>query len=221
MKRLLTSLACVVSLNACYVAEEPSVRKLEPWERDSATSLDQRDECRVTRTTACLSGQVVVAPVIRLEGKEFFDADDLGRRFKEMVEVRNDQGESLTLADHEVSVFPEITNKTFMRGFQVYAKGEKVASKRVNDNGYFRLDYLAAGEYDVRVQKRFQLTLTKKGETAETPAQERTFCFVIYAEENGVSLLRGEKIYKGLDDFSLQMLDAECKDEARGSVITL
>lgn len=221
MKRLLTSLACFASLSSCYVAEEPNIRKNEPWDRDGSISLDQRDECRVNKRTACLAGQVVVAPVIRLEGKEFFDADELGRRFKEMVEVRNDQGESMTLADYDVSIFPDITNDTFMRGFQVYAKGQKVVSKRVNDNGFFRIDYLNEGEYDVRVQKRFQLKLTPKMSAPESEPQERTYCFVIYAEENGVELMRGDKIYKGLDEFSLQMLDEQCKGEAQGAVITL
>lgn len=221
MKRLLISFACAASLFGCYEVEEPSVRKLEPWQRGNGAHLDQREECRATHKSACLAGQVVAAPVIRLEGKEFFDADDLGRRFKEMVEVRNDKGESLTLSDYDMSVFPEITNESFIRGFQVYAKGQKVVAKRVNDRGFFRIDYLTPGEYDVRVQKRFQLKLTPKGASTETRSLERTYCFVIYAEENGIDFMRGEKVYKGLDEFNLQMLDSACKNEAQGAVITL
>ncbi len=210
MRRLLMSATFLLVASGCYVQEA------DPIPRDF-----NRGECRASKKTACLAGQVVVAPFVYLEGREYFDADDLGRKFREVVAVQTESGETLTSADYDIQVVPEITNENFTRDFQVYVKGEKVFHTRANESGSFRINNLEQGDYSVRVQKKFMMKLSHKSNEAASATEEKTFCFVIYAEDSGLQLIPGEKQYRSLDNFRLQMLDQECKERSRDARITL
>lgn len=210
MRRLLLSAALLFTVSGCYI-QEP-----EPLSRET-----NRGDCRSSKRTGCLAGQVVVAPFVYLEGKEYFDADDLGRKFREIVEVQTESGDTLTTRDYDIQIVPEITNENFTRDFQVYVKGEKVIHTRANESGAFRVNNLEEGDYTVRVQKKFSMKLSHKANGTAAAAEEKTFCFVIYAEDSGLQLLPGEKQYRSLDNFRLQMLDQECKSDSRDARITL
>jgi hypothetical protein len=172
-------------------------------------------ECRLDEQSGCLVGQVIVAPTIYAEGREYFDAESLGRDLPRLVAVQMRKDESAPKGrEDELRLEPAITNDSFVRNFTVYLKGERAATTRVSERGSFRFNNLNEGTYDLRAQRSFVVRLPRHehptGEEALAPGNEILVCATIYAEALGLEVRAGEKLYQGFDSFNLKLSNGDC-----------
>lgn len=216
---------CALATSACRMEypEEPAKREMAPPDKDPTklTGPATDRECRYDRTHGCIAGQIVVAPVIYVEGKEYFDGETFGRDLPKLVTIKGADGKPLTAADVQVSVEPAVTNQTFLRDFEVFVKGERAASQRVNDRGAFKFNFMEPGDYDLRAQRTFLLKLMSLKALApgETP-KTRVLCATVYAEALGLEVVAAEKFPKSFDNFRIQLRDEDCKQALNESVVT-
>ena len=117
--------------------------------------------CKASSDKGCISGQVIVAPYIYLDGQKYFDAEDLGRLFTDMVMLRDKSGALADKSRYKIEISPTIDNEKFMEEFKVYAKGTRAAWSNLSSKGVFVLGGLDAGNYDLRVQKSFTMKVTQ------------------------------------------------------------
>ena len=129
-----------------------------------------RPGCKATAERGCISGQVIVAPYIYLDNQKYFDAEDLGRLFTDMVAVRDKSGTAADRSRYKIEISPQINNDTFTEEFSAYAKGSYAAQASVSSKGLFVLAGLDVGTYDLRVQKSFTMKVTTTDTAA--PAKE-------------------------------------------------
>ena len=133
-----------------------------------------RQGCKPVSDKGCISGQVIVAPYIYLDGKKYFDAEDLGRLFTDMVMLHDQSGAPLLSSHYQIEIAPKIDNESFLEEFKVYAKGTYAAQANLSSTGLFVLQGLEAGVYDLRVQKSFTMRITSKPPVANDPIKSTT-----------------------------------------------
>lgn len=203
---------CIMTLNltGCYVYDQPDERQAITAKTTSGTSLEQRRSCRFTGKSGCLTGQIVVAPNIFVNGKQLFDIDTLGQHLGEFLNVKDANGEMADLSKYRVEVTPAINNELFTQNFQIYLKGDRVIGARSGDSGLFKVNYLAEGVYDFRVQKNHHLKVVPIDPSASTPTLD--LCLVIYGGEAGMEVFAGEETYRPIDRFTLRVDEgAQCQ----------
>lgn len=144
----------------------------EGWEPDEDHDdlLDARAaDCQKSVVTGCLQGQVPAAPNITVEGREFFDANDLAARFKELLPPLKDRNGVVPTEGHmQLKWLTRIDNDSFADGFHVYLKGPSAQDQSVMRNGSFAIHRLQPGLYDARVQKEFKFYLIGNSQSEES-----------------------------------------------------
>lgn len=230
MGQKLILLGLMWAVTACgpfYINEDTDERDMEASKGNISLRDDQEDDravsrknkCDLSEETGCLVGQIVVAPSVYVEGIEYFDVNTLGQTFPQLIQVKDQEGNLLPASEYTVSVDPGLSNDKFLRDFALYMKGDRVEQIKIGTDGRFKLNYLEEGTYDIRVQKRFTITVTPKNPT-ETLGQ-KTFCMTLYSEAIGLEINANEMAMKGFDDYKMQLMDLQCEEKMPGSVLTL
>lgn len=230
MGRRLLLLGFALALNACgpYPTDNSDERdngasssgqRTLTGRTDNDRVGSRKNQCDHNNKTGCMIGQIVVAPSVYLEGVEYFDMNTLGQSFPKLIQVKDKDGNQLAATDYDVAVDPGLTNETFLRDFALYLKGDRVEQAKIGSDGHFKLNYLEPGTYDIRVQKRFSVTVTPKAE--KEGLSKKTYCMTLFSEVIGMEIDENDTTYKGFDDYKIQLMDLECKEKVKGSIVTL
>lgn len=173
--------------------------------------------CRYSFSTGCLEAAIPPAPEVTVNGRAFFDANDLASQFEDLLkEVA--PSEQLALMDQggEIEFMTRIDNRAFHKGFQIFVKGEAAKSADALATGGFMVHRLPEGAYSVRVQKDIRYLI--KGSTpAPVKVQESilgagdpVYCATIYAEAN-VEVRAQERLKFLFDDYELRVNQGACE----------
>lgn len=172
--------------------------------------------CRYTYSTGCLEAAIPPAPEVTVNGRAFFDANDLAAQFGDLIrEVA--PAEQLALIDQggDIEFMTRIDNRAFHKGFQIFVKGEAAKSADALATGGFMVHRLPEGAYNVRVQKDIRY-LIKPVVPAEVfveglhDAGDPVFCATIYAEAN-VEVRAQERLKFLFDDYELRVNKGACE----------
>ncbi len=185
---------------------------LEKWDVENNDKTDPHlTKCKKSESTGCVYGYVPSAPDLYVEGKKFFDVDELISNFDQLFEVRDYAGKARARDAYSIHWKEEIDNDTFANGFNVYVKGSSAKNSSVLRNGEFSLNYLPEGYYDIRVQRVIELdikvvqnagspgTVTAESEDSEAVSEEsvesnvktHSYCIALYAD-NEVEIEEGK-----------------------------
>jgi hypothetical protein len=109
-----------------------------------------------------------------VDGKEFFNADDLASRLHELLQVESDgkvvaQGED----GYRLALTTPLDNDSFISGFRYDLSGQVARSGDLHRDGNFSSNDLPAGDYQLRIQRavRFELITTLKS-SGKTPSDQ-------------------------------------------------
>lgn len=192
-----------LNLSGCYIYDQQDERQASVKQPTKETSMDQRRSCRFSSKSGCLTGQIVVAPNISVNGQPLFDMDALGQHLDEFLTIDDGSGQTLDLTKYRMEVSPAINNELFTQNFQIYLKGDRVIGGRSGDSGLFKMNYLDEGIYDFRVQKNHRLKLIPFEPSTTVPV--RDLCLVIYGGESGLEIFSGEETYRAIEHFTLKI----------------
>lgn len=255
--RLFATIILGGSLSSCYVEtidgerENSSARRIKQDGRQEATPMDaEAGQCRVTALKGCFDGHVIAKKEFLVEGKTFFNADDLATRFSELITVEQLGGDPVNPAKFRIELLTAMDNPSFLHGFEYYLSGGTVRSGTIRNNGVFNISELAEGSYELRLQKAIQFAVHQVEEQvpestpnpspaptpglAETPAESaalaladqqgatsaKVYCATLYADKT-IDIRRGQRLWEPFNEFRLHVIDRECPQAGSGRVITL
>ncbi len=182
VSRSLFALAAVTALaSGCYV--DPAQDRA-PQPGDTATSTHSEDstpvgECNFAIGRGCFSGTVTSKKEFFVDGKSFFDADELAARFNELISV-DSLGEQLQAGQggYKLELLTPVDNTSFFSGFEYDLTGDAKRAGKLRNDGNFNVNDLPQGTYDLRVMKsvKFKLTatVTKAATAADQPSTPTT-----------------------------------------------
>jgi hypothetical protein len=156
-------------MSGCYVETIDDQRDNIRGERPSADQRIERGagegevgQCRFTAQKGCFDGHVISKKEFLVEGKAFFNADDLATRFGELITVERLGTQLRDGEDYRFELLTPMDNPSFLQGFEYYLIGSTVRSGNVRNNGVFNVNELGEGSYDLRLQKtiKFQVVGT-------------------------------------------------------------
>jgi len=227
MKRHLVAFALVLPMMAgCYV--DRGEDREEIGSNPPVGAKTPVGECRYTAATGCFEGEIPAAPNITVKEKNFFDANDLKVRFRELINVKIDSRDAGS-AEPEFMLLTQVDNRSFSKGFQIFVKGEDSRAAEPLATGGFVLNKLPEGVYQVRVAKpvKFKLSQTVSQAdpaTPDAPAQsvvkEKTFCATLFAE-TAVEVRAGERTRYVFDDYDLHVTDHACAESQTATTLSL
>lgn len=227
MKRHFVAFALVLPMMAgCYV--DRGEDREEIGSNPPSGSKTPVGECRFSSATGCFEGEIPAAPNITVKDKNFFDANDLKVRFKELISVKFD-GRDAGATEPEFTLMTQVDNRSFSKGFQIFVKGEDSRSAEPLATGGFVLNKLPEGVYQVRVAKPVKFKLSQS--TTQTdpanpdaPAQpvvkEKIFCATLFAE-TAVEVRAGERTRYVFDDYDLHVTDNACAESQTATTLSL
>lgn len=118
------------------------------------------DSCRFELGKGCFDGHVAAKTTFLVDGKQFFNADDLATRFHELLTVAS-AGKALTdgTDGYQMTLATPLDNASFYQNFEFDLSGPTARSGQVRSDGDFGIDDLPEGNYELRLSKpvRFQL----------------------------------------------------------------
>lgn len=230
---LVSSAAIAITLTGCYVddikddrAEQigDAVPNHNPPDNDHGT-------CRKTIAKGCFDGHVVTKSEFRVDGKTFFDANELASEFCELV-VLDDNGDKLAACKvGTIDMAQPIDNDNFSQGFEYLLTGDSARTGKVQNNGNFSLNELPEGLYDLRVQKSLKFVL-KYARTVEVPdvdgaepttAEEqmaRSVCATLYFDTQ-LDVRRGAREFGTFSDYQLHYGEGDCNASQSSRVLSL
>ena len=209
--RMLSFALMLSSLIAC------GVERLED-ERMSPEDIAQNSSaqsCRKSLKTGCLQGQIVAAPGLQFAGKDFVDAETFFKSAEESV--LNKIGMDAKQA--KVVWVDEVTNQSFIQGFQVFIKGTKASQSRSSRQGYFVENELPEGIYQLHAQKIFPLELMKDvaalSEVAETASETTVsqYCMLLSSASDVEIRANTRTIGVVLDQFEVELRSCDVRRE--------
>ena len=170
--------AALLLVSGCYVepakVDEQDAQKRKAIPSDHGLELDHDvTSCRYTLSKGCFDGHVAAKTAFNIENKQFFNADDLATRFKELLNVQAD-GKRLNegMDGYALKLLTALDNNSFVQGFtyELY-NGPTPRMGNLRSDGNFSIDDLAPGNYDIRVSKsvKFMLTTTSGSNAGGSP----------------------------------------------------
>jgi hypothetical protein len=236
--------------SGCYV---DSMDQRAPATGDKAqvernTNEQDPGACRTTFAKGCFDGYVLSKKDFFVDGRQYFNADDLAGRFAELVKVE-DEGVALVAGvDYQLALTTPLDNQSFIQGFEYNLTGDYPRSGKVRTNGNFAVNELPEGTYDLRVQRAIKFTVTRQvpvvaddsiaaAEPQEpvrdgaTPAEEpaaqpetqtevKTYCATIYAD-TVIEVRKGKRSFDNFGDFRTHITDHDCAVLGSSGGITL
>ena len=187
-------------------------------------------DCRLSPGAGCFAAQIASAPDISVAGEKFFDAATFRENFETLLQVKS-LDKTRELSNVKIEVISEFDNKTFARDFMVYVKGDRAMNAKVRSQGWFTLENLPDGNYDLRVARPVDFRVTGTAHVTSTspgggdPVSHdeevtKTLCAVIYSD-NSIQIHAGEKLSDVYDVFDLFVDDRDCKSTSSGRSISL
>lgn len=190
--------------------------------------------CRYALGKGCFDGHVVAKQEFFVDGKQFFNADDLATRFHELVEV-NAEGKALTAGqDFQLALTTPVDNNSFVSGFEYDLVGETTRGGKMKTDGGFSLNDLPEGVYQLRVQRAVKFDVTRDetlpaepvardGQPAPEPRKVsvvKSYCATLYADTS-VEVRKGKRTAENFGDFKLHVTDNECAAGGNRTSLTL
>jgi len=245
--RAILALATVATLvSGCYV--DPGQQDRAPStaggetvpnssQDTSGSSLTDQATCHYVIGRGCFDGHIAALQEFTVDGKQFFNADDLATRFSELLTV-DSAGQPLAAGQgYKLTMLTPVDNQSFVTGFAYDLKGERPTSGQVRDNGNFSINDLPEGTYDLRVQKavRFELSASAAtspaanaaGDDVPSPssvspkaAVAKTYCATLYADTT-LDVRRGQRTWNSFSDFKLHVTDNVCAAGGNQTTLTL
>jgi hypothetical protein len=160
--------ALLLSTAGCYVDDLQ--------ERAPSTADADRNgyDCRLTLSTGSFDGHILTETEFSIEGKTFFNADDLAvpTRFAELVTIKKDGVALKAGTDFDVVLVSQLGRDNFADDFEYFLNGEGTRSGAVRGDGNFSVNELREGLYDLRVQKAIRFRIVEKATVAATAEPE-------------------------------------------------
>lgn len=258
LHRICAAIFLATTASACYVEsvdegrDAIGARKLPSDQRDDAkTSLTDVGQCRFTGQKGCFDGHVISKKEFVVEGKAFFNADDLATRFSELITVEQLGDRLRDTEDYRLELLTAMDNPSFLQGFEYYLSGATVRSGHVRSNGVFNINELNEGTYDLRLQKTLKFQVIRA--PAEDPVPESTEPTTTDAEtesapetapmtrvagaaqpqavvktycatiytDKTIDVRRGERLWDAFNEFRLHVIARDCPAAGSGRVVTL
>lgn len=223
-------------LTGCFV-ESAETRAPIPSAQGANKQESEAGVCRYTVGKGCFDGLILSRNVFRVDGREFFDADNFAPRFAELISI--DQGD-FKLAEGEklqIVVQTKIDSEGFLDGFEYDLTGADgsafVSRGAVRRTGGFSINNVPQGIYDLRIRKPIKFAVVGKVEvlTADTnnPDAEpvrtvkevsRQYCATLY-QDASIEILKGKREQESFNHYKLHVTDLECSTDGNQTRITL
>lgn len=213
---LAASMAFIPVIQGCFVDTSGTTRTTEDWADGTVAHRNSGLNCKFDSFSGCIEAAIPAAPEVTVNGKAFFDANDLSLQFEELLNdaAPQEQVDQIT-AGGKIELLTRIDNRAFHKGFQIYIKGESARSADALATGGFMLHRLPEGAYNVRVQKLIRYRIRGAAEGAEVSQaelaapSETQYCATLYAEAN-VEVRSGERLKYLFDDYELRVNKDGC-----------
>ncbi len=208
IKHLLVSLYCSITLTSCYVdtpTEQPLTDRQKIPGKETLGLKEDPSLCQKSPTTGCFDGYLAVKQNFSVEGQQFFNADDFGNRFKDLLSIKEQEG--------EVSFDTPIDNQNFYQGFTYDLTGEVNKSGTIRAKNTISLSNLLPGQYDLRVQRPIKFTLTHKNQDDGSQVQ-KLYCATLFSDIT-VEIRDDQRTWLAINDFKLYFNSDECKTSTR------
>ncbi len=171
----------ILGLAACGNDSHSQGASVDESKPDFKTGLylnQVEEECNQLRETGCIAGQIAHATDIKVDGKEFFDVDELAEYFSSAITIKDVDGKKLHPSSYSAWIADYMNNENFADSFKVAAAGDQALgdSNTVGRSGNFLLSKLPVGQYEIRVYKRFDSIVSFDS------GEERNYCVTIYQE---------------------------------------
>ena len=167
--------AAMVLVAGCYVEqtkeEAQDAQKRKKSAGEAGLGLDQdAATCRFALGKGCFDGHAAAKTPFYIEGKQFFNADDLATRFKELLSIQADGKKLSEVKDgYELKLLTALDNNSFIQGFTYELfNGPTPRTGNLRSDGNFSVDDLTPGTYDLRIGKSVKFTLTSLAEAASS-----------------------------------------------------
>lgn len=246
----LTLTAATSALTACMVeapSDDGSGKKqlLRP-----GADHGSRDPagCRFELGQGCLDGHVDARQQFFVEGKEFFDANDLAAHFGALLHVQAG-GKDITAGGangYKLTLATPLDDDSFVTGFGFDLSDQDVVrSGETRTDGAFAIDDLPPGSYNLRVLKSIKFTLappdaasptapgatpTPTNPTPVTPPATpqiaaadgtvKDYCATLY-EDQSVNVRESQQAAEMLSNFRLRLSSGDCDSGEGQTTINL
>ncbi len=215
-KKLLAAVASMAFFQGCFVDTGVTGRTQENWADGTVANRNSGLNCKFDSFSGCIEAAIPAAPEVTVNGKAFFDANDLSLQFEEVLSDAAPKEQVDQIASGgKIELLTRIDNRAFHKGFQIYIKGEAARSADALATGGFMLHRLPEGAYNVRVQKLIRYRILPASAGAEVSQQEllaaneTQYCATLYAEAT-VEVRSGERLKYLFDDYELRVNREGC-----------
>ena len=210
---LIAATFSIFMLSGCYV-ETKNDDETNNTGRSLRAPGDEQ-ECQVSRTSGCFTGEIASAPDITVEGQKFFDAETMREHFADLITIEPVNGQQLRPEDYSISVQTEFDNNSFARDFVVYVKGEVATNARVNSRGGFDVNRLPEGSYEVRLARpivfeiKYRALANDPNNPDATTELSKKRCAMLYTEAF-IDVEAGKVTREVFDSYKLHVDDKDC-----------
>ena len=200
----------------CSIGAEATPRTEDEFADGTGAYRNSGLNCRYDYFSGCIEAAIPAAPEVTVNGKAFFDANDLAMQFEEVLKDGAPKAQiDLINQGGQIEFLTRIDNRAFHKGFQIYVKGESARSADALATGGFMLHRLPEGAYNVRVQKLIRYRIRPVESDPEVTRQavpvkvQDQHCATLYAEAN-VEVRAGERLKFLFDDYELRVNQEGC-----------
>ena len=161
-------------------------------------------ECQPAAGKACLEGHVVFAPWVLLDGRTFFNASEMGKYLEaSAISLKHQETQLKTGQTRPISAISSFDENTFSQGFTLYLKGDRALHRPVSRDGFYILEELSPGTYDIMLKRPVKVDLLVGNDRI-------SYCSTIYAEKRRLEIREKDAIYLGFDTFNLRSALGPC-----------
>lgn len=229
-RAIILSAATLTLTTGCYVE---SMEDRAPGAQADAQPerVPSEGNCHRDLTKGCFDGNIISMKEFHVDGKTFFNADDLETRFNELITIADKDGLALTAGeDYQLALQRPLGNRNYLSEFTYDLTGNFARQDKVRNDGNFSINDLPEGNYDLRIQRpvRFDvLTHVTREPDASHPdveptveTKKKSYCATIYAD-TVLEIRRATRSAGNFSDFQLHVTDNECSAEGNGTALSL
>ena len=175
-----TQCLSVALLSGCYVdasKDGHAPLKRQPTSAHDPAQARHPEICRFYNDNGCLNAHVDALQNFFVDGKEFFNADDLSNRLHELIHVESHgkplEPDAIGAGGYKLTLTAPLDNDSFATGFSYDLTGPVARSGEIRQSGNFNSDDLPVGDYRLRVQRSVKFQLVKLASAPATPAPDQ------------------------------------------------